>query len=173
MLTIAVDEDMNITAPAKKFKFLPFFISILITLTIGFTASLFTRPQIAGWYSMLNKPSFNPPNWLFAPVWTSLYVMIAIAAYLVWERRDKSRVYVITVIIYVVQLALNFSWSLIFFGAHAILPALIVVLLLWVSIILNIRWFNKFSTTAAWLLVPYLLWVSFATALNLSIYLLN
>jgi len=146
---------------------------MLITLAIGFVASLFTRPQIAGWYSTLNKPSFNPPNWLFAPVWTSIYIMIAIAAYLVWKRRDNTRAYSVAIFIYSVQLALNFSWSIIFFGLHGIWPALIVILLLWVSIILNIRWFNKFNSTAAWLLVPYLAWVSFASLLNLSIYLLN
>jgi len=164
---------MSTTASTKKFQFRPFLISLAITLAIGFVASLFTRPQIAGWYRTLNKPSFNPPNWLFAPVWTLLYIMIAIAAYLVWKRRDNSRVYFITVIIYTIQLALNFSWSIIFFGLHGIFPALIIISMLWGSIILNIRWFNKFNQTAAWLLVPYLLWVTFAGLLNLSIYLLN
>jgi len=160
-------------ATSKKFQFFPFFTSLVITLAIGFVASLFTRPQIAGWYSTLNKPTFNPPPWLFAPVWTALYVMIAIAAYLVWQRRDSSKTYKMTASIYVVQLALNFSWSMVFFGLHGISPALFIILLLWVSIILNIRWFKKYSKTAAWLLVPYLLWVSFASILNLSIYLLN
>lgn len=164
---------MSTTASPKKFQFLPFLISLLITLAIGFGASLFTRPQISGWYSTLNKPSFNPPDWLFAPVWTTLYVMIAIAAYLVWKRRDNSRAYSVTVIIYTIQLALNFSWSIMFFGLHGTFPALIIILLLWISIILNIRWFHKFNHTAAWLLAPYLLWVSFAGLLNLSIYLLN
>src|SRR3569833_524136 len=164
---------MSTTASTKKFQFRPFLISLAITLAIGFVASLFTRPQIAWWDRTLNKPSFNPPNWLFAPVWTLLYIMIAIAAYLVWKRRDNSRVYFITVIIYTIQLALNFSWSIIFFGLHGIFPALIIISMLWGSIILNIRWFNKFNQTAAWLLVPYLLWVTFAGLLNLSIYLLN
>jgi len=159
--------------PSKKFQLFPFLISLVITLAIGFVASLFTRPQIAGWYSTLNKPTFNPPPWLFAPVWTALYIMIAIAAYLVWQQRDSSKTYKITASIYIVQLAFNFSWSMVFFGLHGILPALFVILLLWVSIILNIRWFKKYSRTAAWLLVPYLLWVSFASILNLSIYLLN
>jgi len=157
----------------QKFQFIPFAISLLITLAIGFTASLFTRPQIAGWYNTLHKASFNPPSWLFAPVWTSLYIMIAIAAYLVWKRRNNSPAFTITAVIYAVQLLLNFSWSIIFFGLHGILPALVVIILLWISIVLNIRWFSKFNKIAAWLLVPYLLWVTFATALNLSIYLLN
>jgi tryptophan-rich sensory protein len=158
---------------SKKFQLFPFLISLVITLAIGFVASLFTRPQIAGWYSTLNKPTFNPPPWLFAPVWTALYIMIAIAAYLVWQRRDSSKTYKITASIYVAQLAFNFLWSMVFFGLHGVLPALFIILLLWVSIILNIRWFKKYSKTAAWLLVPYLLWVSFASILNLSIYLLN
>ncbi|WP_295794887.1 TspO/MBR family protein [Mucilaginibacter sp.] len=161
------------SSTSKKFQLFPFLISLVITLAIGFVASLFTRPQIASWYSTLNKPTFNPPPWLFAPVWTALYIMIAIAAYLVWQRRDSSKTYKITASIYIVQLAFNFSWSMVFFGLHGILPALFVILLLWVSIILNIRWFKKYSKTAAWLLVPYLLWVSFASILNLSIYLLN
>ena len=161
------------TTSSKKIQLFPFLISLTITLALGFVASLFTRPQIAGWYSTLNKPTFNPPPWLFAPVWTVLYIMIAIAAYLVWQRRDNSKTYKITAAIYIVQLWFNFSWSIVFFGLHGILPALFVILLLWVSIILNIRWFKKYDKTAAWLLTPYLLWVSFASVLNLSIYLLN
>ncbi|ASU33706.1 TspO/MBR family protein [Mucilaginibacter xinganensis] len=164
---------MSTVAEVKKFRLFPFITSLFITLAIGFVASLFTRPQIAGWYSTLNKPSFNPPAWLFAPVWTALYIMIAIAAYLVWQRRDGSVSYKTAATIYAVQLLLNFSWSIVFFGLHGILPAVFVILLMWAAIILNIRWFAKFSKIAAWLLVPYLLWVSFASLLNLSIYLLN
>jgi len=157
----------------KGFQPIPFIISLAITLAIGFVASLVTRPQIAGWYSTLNKPSFNPPAWLFAPVWTAIYLLIAIAAYLVWKRRNLIVGYSTTATIYAVQLLLNFSWSIVFFGLHQILGALIVIVLLWISIILNIAWFGKFNKIAAWLLVPYLLWVSFATLLNLNIYLLN
>lgn len=157
----------------KGFQPIPFIISLAITLAIGFVASLVTRPQIAGWYSTLNKPSLNPPAWLFAPVWTAIYLLIAIAAYLVWKRRNLIVGYSTTATIYAVQLLLNFSWSIVFFGLHQILGALIVIVLLWISIILNIAWFGKFNKIAAWLLVPYLLWVSFATLLNLNIYLLN
>jgi len=157
----------------KGFQPIPFIISLAITLAIGFVASLVTRPQIAGWYSTLNKPSFNPPAWLFAPVWTAIYLLIAIAAYLVWKRRNLIVGYSTTATIYAIQLLLNFSWSIVFFGLHQILGALIVIVLLWISIILNIAWFGKFNKIAAWLLVPYLLWVSFATLLNLNIYLLN
>ncbi|MCD8741609.1 tryptophan-rich sensory protein [Mucilaginibacter roseus] len=148
-------------------------ISIAITLAIGFTASYFTRPEIPGWYADLQKPSFSPPNWLFGPVWTTLYIMIGIAAYLVWQRRDGSAAYAKARNVYIVQLVLNFCWSLVFFGLHQMLGAFIVIIMLLVSIIGCIICFSRFSKAAAWLLVPYLLWVSFASVLNFSIYLLN
>jgi tryptophan-rich sensory protein len=156
-----------------KFQPIALIVSLVITLTIGFTASLFTRPEIAGWYAGLKKPWFNPPAWLFAPVWTTLYVLIGIAAWLVWRHREKSTKYYATGIAYVFQLLFNFSWSIVFFGMHQILGALIVIILLWISILANIILFDKYSKTAAWLLFPYLLWVTFAGFLNLFIYLLN
>ncbi len=162
-----------IPAVSRKFRFFPFLVSLLITLAIGFIASLFTRPEIAGWYSILKKPSFNPPPWLFAPVWTALYIMIATAAYLVWKHRSRKPVYIVTRTVYIIQLLLNFSWSIVFFGLHQILGALIVIILMWISIVVNINLFNKYNRVAGWLLCPYLLWVSFAAVLNASIYLLN
>ncbi|MFA6087867.1 TspO/MBR family protein [Mucilaginibacter sp.] len=164
---------MKTNLTGAKFQSIPLIISILITLSIAYTASIFTRPQIQGWYTTLHKPSFNPPNWLFAPVWIVIYVLIAIAAYLVWKLRDGSAMYKTAVIIYIVQLLLNFSWSIVFFGMHEIFDGLVIIISLLVAIILNINWFGLFSKAAAWLLVPYLLWVSFATLLNLSIYILN
>lgn len=154
-------------------QFIPLFISVLITLGIGICASLFTRPEIQRWYLTLHKPSFNPPNALFAPVWTTLYIMIGIAAYLVWNKRNDNSAYKTAAIIYCVQLLLNFSWSIVFFGMHQIFAAFVVILFLWISIILNMIYFAKFNKAAAWLLSPYLLWVSFASALNLGILLLN
>jgi tryptophan-rich sensory protein len=157
----------------KRFQFLPYLINLLIVFGIGITASLVTRPEIAGWYSTLKKPSFNPPPWLFAPVWSAIYIMIATAAYLVWKHRSKKPAYIIARSVYFVQLILNFSWSMAFFGMHQVIGALVVIILLWVSIIVNINWFGKFNKVAAWLLAPYLVWVSFATLLNASIYFLN
>nr|WP_294949065.1 TspO/MBR family protein [uncultured Mucilaginibacter sp.] len=164
---------MKANTPVNKFQVIPFVISLAITLGIGIVASLFTRPQIKGWYLTLNKPAFTPPNWLFPVAWTTLYILIATAAYLVWRRRDGTSVYKTTTVIYSVQLFLNFSWSIVFFGMHQIFGGLVVIVALLVFIILNIAWFARFKKLAAWLLVPYLLWVSYATLLNISIYILN
>lgn len=161
------------TAHTARFQFWPLAISIIITLAIAGVASYFTVPQIPGWYSTLQKPGFNPPNWLFGPVWTVLYIMIAIAAYLVWQRRNHSVDYANARNTYFLQLLFNFLWSIVFFGMHQIFAALAIITLLWVSIIVNIYFFGKMSKVAAWLLVPYLLWVSFASLLNFSIYVLN
>jgi tryptophan-rich sensory protein len=164
---------MKINIADTKFKPIPLVISLVIALSIAYVASIFTRPQIQSWYSTLHKPSYNPPNWLFAPVWVTIYILIGIAAYLVWKLRNGSATYKTTVIIYIIQLLLNLSWSIVFFGMHQIFAALIIIISLLVAIILNINWFGLFSKVAAWLLVPYLLWVSFASFLNLSIYILN
>ncbi len=157
----------------RPFSFAAFIISEVITLGIGITASFFTRPEIPGWYVTLNKPSFNPPNWLFAPVWTALYIIIGIAAYMVWQRRDGSEHFKTTRNLYIAQLVLNFSWSLVFFALHQVAGALVVIGLLLASIIGCIITFGRYSTLASWLMVPYLLWVGFATLLNFNIYLLN
>ncbi|OOQ60104.1 TspO/MBR family protein [Mucilaginibacter pedocola] len=161
------------TPKTTKFQPIPFVISLAITLAIGVVASLFTRPQIKSWYVTLNKPGFTPPNWAFPVAWTTLYILIATAAYLVWKRRDGSPQYRITVITYAAQLLLNFAWSIVFFGMHQISGGLVNIVLLLVLIILNMAWFGRFSKAAAWLLLPYLLWVSYATALNAFIYMMN
>ncbi|MBD1393194.1 TspO/MBR family protein [Mucilaginibacter glaciei] len=164
---------MNTNTADTKFRIIPYLISLVITLGIGGVASIFTRPEIAGWYSTLKKPGFTPPPWLFPVAWTLLYFLIATAAYLIWKRRDSSTTYKTAAYIYAVQLLLNFSWSIVFFGMHQVLAALIIIILLLVAIILNINWFGRCSKTAAWLLVPYGLWVGFAMVLNLSIYIIN
>ena len=164
---------MTIAPETRKFQFLPFIISLAVTLFIGIVASLFTRPQINGWYSLLNKPVFTPPSWVFAPVWTCVYILIAVSAYLVWIRRDGSTDYLTARMVYIIQLALNFAWSIIFFGLHSLVGGLLVIILLWMMILLNIRWFGKLSKVASWLLMPYFLWVSYAAILNYSIFTLN
>ncbi|PAW93609.1 TspO protein [Mucilaginibacter sp. MD40] len=164
---------MSTAASAKRFQLVPFIISLGITLGIGFVASVFTRPEIEGWYATLKKPIFVPPNWAFPVAWTILYILIAISAYLVWVKRDNSQAYKTAVVIYCLQLAFNFAWSIVFFGMHQIFGALLIIIGLLVLIIFNISWFHRYSKTAAYLLVPYLLWASFATLLNLSIFVFN
>lgn len=148
-------------------------VSLLITLGIGAVAGLFTEPEIKTWYIYLHKPTFNPPNWIFAPVWTSLYILIGISAWMIWKQRNSMPGYTSAKNIYFVQLFFNFLWSIVFFGTHQIFGAIIIIALLWVCIIINMGKFARLNKTAAWLLLPYLLWVSFAGVLNVSIYLLN
>lgn len=118
------------------------------------------------WYNTLNKPFFNPPAWVFAPAWTILYLLMAISAIIIWKKKKSLKIFWI-------QLALNLSWSPIFFGLKNITLALLVILIMWVYIVKTIKAFTKIDKTAGYLLWPYLAWVSFATILNLSIWLLN
>jgi tryptophan-rich sensory protein len=157
----------------KHIDWTAFIVLLAINVAIGVIASFFTRPEIPTWYATLQKPSFNPPPWLFGPVWTVIYVLIAFAAYRVWLHRNDGWEFTVSTLVYIFQLALNFAWSIVFFGMHQISWALVVILALLASIILNMVFFSKFSRTGAWLLLPYLLWVSFASVLNLNIYLLN
>jgi len=156
-------------------RFLPFLVLLLfiaVCLGAGVAGSLATSSQIAGWYQSLNKPSWTPPNSWFGPVWTALYIMMAVAAWLVWRRggfRQQAR----PLTIFGIQLLLNTAWSFIFFGAHQIGLALLEILILWVAILATISAFYRQSRVAAALLVPYLLWVSYASALNGAIWRLN
>lgn len=144
---------------------------ILLCLSVGWVGSLVTMPAIEGWYASLEKPFFTPPNWLFGPAWTTLYVLMAIAAWLVW--RAPTRTAFRPMGIFFFQLALNFSWSFAFFGLQNPLAGLVVIVALWFGIIWTISAFRPYSGLAALLLVPYILWVSYATALNAAIYWLN
>ncbi len=148
-------------------------IAVLIPLAVGSLAGYFTASSVNGWYTTLVKPSFNPPNWLFAPVWTSLYIMMGIAFYLIWKKEANDVVKSTAVTLYIVQLALNFLWSFVFFYAQQPGWALVNIILMWIFIFLTILWFGKISSLSAWLLVPYICWVSFATVLNYAIWKLN
>jgi translocator protein len=148
-------------------------LSILLPLLVGFTSSFFTRDGVNGWYKLANKPSFNPPNWIFAPVWTTLYVLMGIAFYLIWKSTNNIAAKQTAITLFIVQLILNFFWSIIFFKYQQTGWALVEIIAMWVAILLTILWFGKISSTAAWLLVPYICWVSFATVLNYSIWRLN
>lgn len=147
--------------------------SLLLCLSTGALGSVFTASAITTWYSALNKPVFSPPNWVFAPVWTTLYTFMGISLYLVWNSKKSAKVKDRAMMIFLIQLALNFFWSIIFFGAHQPKIAFLEIILMWVFIFLSIRSFAKISKNAAYLLYPYLAWVSFATILNLSIAVLN
>mgnify|MGYP003410038689 FL=1 len=150
------------------------FISILIPLLVGGISGYFTSSGVEGWFATANKPWFNPPNWIFAPVWTALYVMMGIALYLVWRTEAiSSSVKQTAVILFVIQLTLNFFWSLIFFKLQQPGWAFAEIIVMWLAILFTILWFGKISSTAAWLLVPYICWVSFASVLNYAIWKLN
>ncbi|WP_214021080.1 tryptophan-rich sensory protein [Methanoculleus sp.] len=150
-----------------------FFAAIAVCLFAGFIGSIFTTPAIPTWYAGLVKPALTPPAWVFSPVWTVLYILMGIALYLVWSKGwGQKNVHVATAI-FAVQLVLNAFWSYLFFGMQAPYFALIVIMLLWIAIIMTIAAFYRVSVPAAVLLVPYLLWVSFAAYLNYGIYILN
>jgi tryptophan-rich sensory protein len=157
----------------KAIDLVKLIISIILCQLAGFIGSIFTGPSIQTWYVTLKKPVFAPPNWLFAPVWITLYLLMGIAAYLIW-RRGFDRPQVKTALtFFAVQLILNILWSPAFFGLRSPIVGLIVIIILWIAILLTIRIFIKLSTVAGVLLIPYILWVSVAAILNFSILLLN
>jgi len=140
--------------------------AVLSCQAAGFLGSLATTPSIGGWYKSLVKPSFNPPNWVFGPVWTTLYLLMGIALFLVWRLGFKAEGVQAALIVFLIQLALNTLWSILFFGLHQPLPAFIEIIVLWAFILWTMIKFFGLSRPAGWLLVPYLLWVSFASVLN-------
>ena len=148
-------------------------LSIIGCELVGIAATPFTTAGIYTWYNRIIKPSFQPPNWVFGPVWTILYALMGIAAYLVWEKGWEKREVKAALGIFGIQLILNFFWSFIFFGNKAFGWAFVEILFLWVFIALTIWKFYKISKTAAYLLIPYILWVSFASVLNGAIWWLN
>jgi tryptophan-rich sensory protein len=174
----------------------PLLVFVLLSLLVGGTASFFTEPSIPTWYAALAKPAFSPPNWVFAPVWTALYVLMGVAAARVWNvihhrpaspfarSATKGEVAVagsqasegrrgFEIEMWIAQLVLNFFWSAIFFAAHLILPALIEMATLWIAILVTLVLFWRRDRVAGLLFVPYLAWVSFAFALNAAIWQLN
>lgn len=146
--------------------------SIIICQLAGIAGALFTTPSIKGWYQSLNKPSFNPPNWIFGPVWTLLYLLMGISLYLVWNQKNNPKIKT-ALIFFAIQLMLNSLWSIIFFSLHLPSLAFLEIIILLIFIILTIIKFLPISKTAAYLLIPYFLWVSFASILNLAIFKLN
>lgn len=157
----------------KAIDIIKLVISIGVCLAAGFIGSIFTNASIPTWYTTLEKPSFNPPNWLFTPVWTILYILMGISASLVWRVGLSKPDVRMALIIFIIQLVLNAFWSVAFFGLRSPIVGLIVIIVLWVAILLTILSFARVSITAGILLIPYILWVSFASILNATIYVLN
>jgi tryptophan-rich sensory protein len=142
-------------------------------LLAGFLGSLFTQPNIAPWYYNLRKPSFAPPNWLFSPVWTILFIVMGIALYLVWREGWGNSQVRSAMVIFFIHLLVNILWSGVFFGLRSPLAGFFVIIALWFLILLTMIYFSSVSRTAAFLLIPYFIWVSFASVLNFAIYKLN
>ncbi len=150
------------------FKIFKLALAIIICELAGVIGSFFTTPSIATWYKTLVRPFLAPPNWVFGPVWTTLFLMMGISLFLVWEKDRKSKIAKIALSVFALQLVLNTLWSILFFGLHNPLLAFIEIIFLWLAILASIILFSKISKPAAWLLVPYILWVSFASYLNFS-----
>lgn len=160
-------------------KIIQLVIACGICLSAGIIGSTATYPAISGWYANLLKPEFNPPNWIFGPVWTTLYLLMGISLFRIWqketrsEKKTKSLDKKSALWVFSIQLLLNTGWSLIFFGLKNPMLAFFEIVIMWIFILLTIIKFNKIDKIAAILLVPYLLWVSFATVLNYFIWQLN
>jgi tryptophan-rich sensory protein len=140
---------------------------------VGILGAIFTTQSIPTWYAQLNKPPFSPPNWLFGPVWTLLYLLMGISFYLIWKQESKKKSRKQAIQLFLIQLGMNFVWSPIFFGLRDPLFGLVIIVSMWWFIVATIRAFFPLSKTAAYLLIPYILWVSFATILNAAIVVLN
>ncbi len=155
-------------------KFVRIAVVLSTCLLVGYLSGMVTRDSITTWYPTLVKPSFNPPNWVFAPVWTILYIMMGVAGGMVWNRLEQDTENVKKAFtFFIIQLALNAAWSVIFFYFHNPFLALIEVILFWLLIFETHIQFKKIDKTAGLLFIPYLAWVSFATVLNASIWWLN
>lgn len=156
-----------------EIQYLKLAIAILICLLAGFIGSVFTSKSVSTWYTTLKKPSFNPPDWVFGPVWTTLFILMGISLYLVWSKGLEVEGVKIAMIIFGAQFLFNILWSLIFFGLQSPFYAFLEIIILWAAILLTIFSFYNVSRPAAYLLIPYILWVSFAAVLNFMIVRLN
>jgi translocator protein len=148
-------------------------VCIALCQLAGLIGSFFTIPAIPTWYARLNKPFFSPPNWLFGPVWTSLYTLMGISLFLVWNKGGNKPQGKRAIIFFLIQLILNALWPVLFFGVKSPLAGLIDIILLWGTIGLTVKAFLNVSPWAGWLLIPYWGWVSFAMILNAGLWILN
>ncbi|MFH1256105.1 MAG: TspO/MBR family protein [Candidatus Diapherotrites archaeon] len=157
----------------NRANFLKLIACIALCELAGVIGSVFTFPSIASWYAALNKPFFSPPNFVFGPVWTALYFLMGVALYLVWVKATDAKLKQPAYTVFALQLFLNVLWSVVFFGLHSLSGGFAVIILLWLSIAATIYFFSKISKKAAWLLSPYLAWVTVASALNYAVMALN
>lgn len=153
-------------------KFLKVLVCLAIPLLVGSVAGLVTSPNIKEWYQYLEKPVFSPPNWIFGPMWTLLYILMGVGLFLILET-EKNKLRDKAVKVFAIQLAFNFVWSFLFFEFRLVGVAFFEILLIWVSVIWMITSFYPINKKAALLQTPYLLWVSFASALNGAVWILN
>lgn len=157
----------------RPFSLPALLVNLAIPLLFGYAGNALNNHDVDTWYPQLNKPSFNPPDAVFGPVWTTIYVLLGIAAYLVWQRRDQIKHLPRTIAVYFIQLVLNLFWTFLFFYSHLIGACLFEILALLIAVVINAWMFYKVHKIAGLLLVPYILWVSFASVLTYNIYLLN
>ncbi len=148
-------------------------ISILACLVAGGIGSLFTFKAIPDWYVSLRKPPFTPPNWVFGPIWTILYILMGISVFLIWQQNLNTNIVFVTFILFWMQLAINAMWSIVFFGIKSKGGAVIIIIILWLLILAILITSFQVSAWAGSLLVPYILWVSLASYLNIGIWRLN
>jgi benzodiazapine receptor len=147
-------------------------VSIALPLAAGAIAGIFTAKAIPGWYETLNQPSFNPPNWIFGPVWTVLYILMGVSLFMIWETAPGQQRN-LAMAVFLIQLLLNFGWTFLFFYFNRIGLALIEIVVLWCAIVVMMVLFYRIKPVSAWINIPYLLWVTFATILTAAYYKLN
>jgi tryptophan-rich sensory protein len=157
----------------KKDDIIKLIISILVSEFAGLAGSLFTFSSITVWYAGLRKPGFTPPNWLFGPVWVTLYFLMGVSLYLVWKKGLRKKGVKASMEMFGVQLALNVLWSILFFGLHSPLYGLVCIAALWIAIVATMVKFYGISKEAVALLLPYILWTTIAMALNYYVWILN
>ncbi|MEW6617341.1 MAG: TspO/MBR family protein [Patescibacteria group bacterium] len=155
---------------SKQIKFI---VSLVLPLAAGFIGSFFTTPAINSWYATLIRPSFSPPNWIFGPVWTLLYILMGVSLFIVWKSDSDKNKKRVAMVVFFGHLVLNTLWSIIFFGLNNPFFAFIEIIILWLSILVTAFLFFRIKKIAGILFIPYLLWVSFASVLNFSIWQLN
>ena len=154
-------------------RLLNLIISVAICQLAGIVGSIFTFSAIPTWYASLKKPDLSPPNWVFGPVWTTLYTLMGVSLFLVWQKRTEVKLAWPAIVFFLIHLVLNAFWSIIFFGLKSPFWAFIAIIVLWIMIVISIILFYRVNKTAGLLLLPYLIWVCFASYLNYSIWKLN